>query len=43
MALTSVDWVVTWRLQHWQFFWIFLAVGIPIRFLVARASGISYK
>jgi hypothetical protein len=36
MTFSSIDWVVMWRLFHDQFFWIYLAFGIPIRFVAAR-------
>jgi len=39
MISSRVDWVVMWRLFHVQFFWIYLALGIPIRFVTARRFG----
>jgi hypothetical protein len=36
MTLSRVDWVVMWRPFHKQFFWIYLALGIPLRFFTAR-------
>jgi hypothetical protein len=39
MTFSRVDWVVMWKLFHDQFFWIYLAVGIPIRFVAARRFG----
>ena len=36
MTFPSIDWVVMWKLFHNQFFWIYLAFGIPIRFLAVR-------
>jgi len=36
MAVSKIDWVVMWKLFHYQFWWICLCVGVPIRFLLAR-------
>jgi hypothetical protein len=39
MTFSRIDWVVMWKLFHNQFFWIYLALGIPIRFVSARRFG----
>jgi hypothetical protein len=39
MTFSRIDWVVMWKLFHYQFFWIHLALGIPIRFVTARSFG----
>jgi hypothetical protein len=39
MTFSRIDWVVMWKLFHYQFFWIYLALGIPIRFGAARSFG----
>lgn len=39
MNLSGVDWVVMWKLYHDQFFWIYLALGIPLRLVAARGFG----
>jgi hypothetical protein len=39
MTFSRVDWVVMWKLFHYQFFWIYLSLGIPIRFVAARTFG----
>src|SRR5438874_1174332 len=39
MIFSRVDWFVMWKLFHHQFFWIYLALGIPIRFVAARTFG----
>ena len=39
MIFSRVDWVVMWKLFHHQFFWIHLALGMPIRFVAARTFG----
>ena len=36
MTYSRIDWVVMWKLFHVQFFWICLALGVPIRFVAAR-------
>jgi len=36
MIESTIDWVVMWNLFHYQFWWICLGVGVPIRFLLAR-------
>src|SRR5438876_10248044 len=36
MTYSRIDWVVMWKLFHVQFFWIYLALGVPIRFVAAR-------
>jgi hypothetical protein len=41
MTLSRIDWVVTWKLHHVQFFWIHLALGIPLRFVAARSFRAS--
>jgi len=37
--VSSIDWVILWRLFHYQFFFIYLSLGIPIRFFAARTFG----
>ena len=39
MISSRIDWVVMWKLFHVQFFWIYLALGIPIRFVAVRRFG----
>ena len=39
MTYSRIDWVVMWKLFHVQFFWIYLALGIPIRFVAVRRFG----
>jgi hypothetical protein len=41
MTFQRIDWVVMWKLYHVQFFWIYLALGIPLRFVAARRFGAS--
>ena len=46
MTYSHVDWVVMWRLFHHQFFWIYLALGVPLRLLLVLrfdASSASKK
>lgn len=39
MISSRIDWLVMWKLFHIQFFWIYLALGTPIRFVAARRFG----
>ena len=39
MTFSRIDWVVMWKLFHYQFFCIYLSLGIPIRFVAARTFG----
>jgi hypothetical protein len=41
MTFSRIDWLVMWKLYHVQFFWIYLTVGIPLRFVAARRFGAS--
>ena len=36
MKYSGIDWFVTWKLFHHEFFWIYLSLGIPIRLILAR-------
>jgi len=36
MAYSKIDWVVIWKLFHYQFCWIYLALGVPIRLILVR-------
>lgn len=36
MTFSRIDWVVMWKLFHYQFFCIYLSLGIPIRFIAAQ-------
>lgn len=36
MTYSGIDWLVTWKLFHWEFCWIYLALGIPIRLILTR-------
>jgi hypothetical protein len=36
MIVSKIDWTVMWKLFHYQFCWIYLIVGVPIRLFVAR-------
>jgi hypothetical protein len=42
MTLERIDWVVMWKWCHFQFFWIYLVLGIPIRFVAARRFGTAF-
>jgi hypothetical protein len=42
MTLQRIDWVVMWKWYHFQFFWIYLVLGIPIRFVAARRFGTAF-
>jgi hypothetical protein len=42
MTLQRIDWVVMWKWYHFQFFWIYLVLGIPIRFVAARRFGAAF-
>jgi hypothetical protein len=35
MTFSGVDWTILWKFYHLRFFWIYLAVGIPIKGLLA--------
>src|SRR5436853_6637828 len=38
-----IVWVVMWKLLHYQFWWIYLCVGVPIRlFLTRRLKTVSW-
>jgi hypothetical protein len=39
MTFSGVDWTILWKLYHYQFFWLYLTIGIPLRFVVARRFG----
>jgi hypothetical protein len=39
MTLSRIDWVVMWKLFHYQFFCTHLAIGIPLRLVAARSFG----
>jgi hypothetical protein len=41
MTFSRIDWVVMWKLYHVQFFWMYLALGIQLRFIAARSFGAS--
>ena len=41
MTYSRIDWVVMWKLFHVQFFWIYLALGVPIRFVAAGFRAAS--
>jgi hypothetical protein len=36
MAVSKIDWTIMWKLYRYQFFWIYLSIGVPLRFLLAR-------
>ncbi len=36
MIVSRIVWAVVWKLFHYQFWWIYLCVGVPIRFFLAR-------
>ena len=36
VIVSKIDWTVMWKLFHYQFCWIYLIVGVPIRLFVAR-------
>lgn len=36
MIVAKIDWTVMWKLFHYQFCWIYLSAGIPIRLFFAR-------
>ena len=33
--MSSIDWLVTWKLFHHEFFWIYLVLAVPIRLILA--------
>jgi hypothetical protein len=39
MTFSKIDWVVMWKWYHDQFFLVYLALGIPLRFAAARRFG----
>jgi hypothetical protein len=42
MIVSKLDWTVMWKLFHYQFCWIYLSVGVPIRlFFVRRVKAVS--
>jgi len=36
MTVSKIDWVVMWKLFHYEFCWIYLSVGVLIRLVLAR-------
>ena len=36
VIVSKIDWTVMWKLFHYQFCWIYLIVGVPVRLFVAR-------
>jgi len=36
VILSKIDWMVMWKLFHYQFCWIYLIIGVPIRLFFAR-------
>lgn len=42
MIVSKIDWTVMWKLFHYQFCWIYLIVGVPIRLFFAwRVKAVS--
>jgi hypothetical protein len=41
MIVSKIDWTVTWKLFHYQFCWIYLSVGVPIRLFFGRVKAVS--
>ncbi|MFZ0298261.1 MAG: hypothetical protein WAM13_07930 [Candidatus Sulfotelmatobacter sp.] len=40
--MSKIDWTVMWKFFHYQFCWIYLSVGVPMRLFLARGlKGIS--
>src|SRR6185437_282331 len=36
MTYSEIDWFFTWKLFHWEFCWIYLALSVPIRFILVK-------
>jgi hypothetical protein len=36
MIESKIIWVIMWKFFHYQFWWIYLCVGVPIRLFLAR-------
>jgi hypothetical protein len=34
MTVPKIDWVVMWKSFHYQFFWVYATIGIPLRFVL---------
>jgi hypothetical protein len=43
MDFSRIDWLVMWKLYHVQFFWIYLALAIPLRLFAVRSFGASMR
>jgi hypothetical protein len=41
MTYWTIDWLIRWKWYHYQFFWLFLAIGVPLRVFAARHFGTS--
>ena len=41
MIFSGVDWTILWKLHHLLFFWIYFAVGIPIKALLGWRVGVG--
>jgi hypothetical protein len=41
MTYWTIDWLIRWKWYHYQFFWLFLTIGVPLRVLAARHFGTS--
>ena len=42
MTLSKIDWVVMWKLFHYQFCWVYLSLGVLIRLVfAARVKTVS--
>src|SRR5690348_126349 len=35
MNYSGINWLVAWKLFHYEFFWIHLSLGVPIRLVFA--------
>jgi hypothetical protein len=36
MWYSTIDWLKLWKLHHYQFFWLYLLIGVPLRLLTAQ-------
>jgi hypothetical protein len=41
MIFSGVDWTILWKLHHVLFFWIYFAVGIPMKALLGWRVGVG--
>jgi hypothetical protein len=36
MSESKITWVIMWKFFHYQFWWIYLGIGVPMRLFLAR-------